>query len=208
MLTTSETWPCLPFSLEHPPTSVSHSLWGLSQHSTLFLTSVASTPALHRSWLTLATVPLPALIHLSALSSSSSPQENLPSKLRAPTVPLLKCAPVFTQARLTYFSFYYYAHIYQITWNFSLGSGFLQGRHHLILFILKISPDLSAAFGTQQSHICLLSCNSKDSAPWDGSFGGSGGLGWTNCATFHHNRGRSERLRAPKGSETWLLLFR
>lgn len=181
----------------YPPTSVSHFPPGGSpKHRTLFLTFVAL--------LLLSPHPEHAC-HLSS-SGSYSPfsikvcrllfQKVFLQSLGSP-VPLL-CAPLAPQARLCPSTFIVMPTLSDDLEFVSLGAGFLKDGRHQLLFILE-NPHLRVAFGTQQSHICLLSCNSRLCPPrW--LFWQTEDLSLSQSVPASpHNRGRSgEQLRAPE----------
>ena len=204
--TTSETWPCLPFSLGICPLLYHTFHFGDSpKYSTLCLTSVAL--------LLLSARPEHAC-HLSSFGSCSPfsitfchllSQKVFLQSLGSP-VPLL-CVPLAPQARLCPSTLIVMLTLSNYMEFVSLGSGFLKGSRHHLLFIL-VSSDLSVAFGNQQSHICLLSCNSR-LCPLRWLFWQTEELSLSQSVPASlHNRGRSAQLRAPESSEIWLLLFR
>lgn len=131
---------------------------GSPKHCTLFLTSVAllllSPPPEHACHLPFSVSYSPFSIKFCRLLFQKIFFQSLGSP-----APLL-CAPLAPQPRLCPSTFIVMPTLSDDMEFVSLGAGFLKDGRHQLLFIF-VSPDLSVAFGTQQSHICLLSCNSR-----------------------------------------------
>ena len=152
-----KSWPCLPFSLVPAHFCISLSTWGIPQALHALSHLCGFTPALP-SWTRLPPFLFRLLLTHSIKFCRLLFQKIFLQSLGSP-VPLF-CAPLASQAGLCPSTFIVMPTLSDDLESVSPGAGLLKDGRHQLPFIL-VSPDLRVALGTQQSHICLLSCNSR-----------------------------------------------